>query len=52
MKKLLLVLSLMAIGLSGCYVVPYRDHDDGYHRDRDHRDHERDRGRGDREHDD
>lgn len=46
MKKLLLVLSLMVIGLSSCYVEPYRDHDDGYRRDRDHsedRDHRRDR---------
>lgn len=37
MKKLLLILSSMVIGLSGCYVAPYRDHDDGYQRDRDHR---------------
>lgn len=46
MKKLLLILSLMVIGLSSCYVRPYRDHDDGYRRDRDHnedRDHRRDR---------
>lgn len=34
MKKLLL--ALMLISLSGCYIVPYRDHDDGYWRDRDH----------------
>lgn len=43
MKKLLLILSLIAISLSGCYI---RAHDDGYHRDRDHRednDHQRDR---------
>lgn len=46
MKKLLLVLSLIAISLTGCYV---RGYDDGYRRDRDH--HERgdhDEGRGDR----
>jgi hypothetical protein len=45
MKKLLLILSLVVIGLSGCYVAPYRDHDGGYQRDRDHhghRDNERD----------
>ena len=39
MKKLLLVLSVIVISLSGCYV---RGHDEGYHRDRDHHDHERD----------
>lgn len=33
MKKILLVLSLIAISLSGCYI---RAHDDGYHRGRDH----------------
>lgn len=37
MKKLVLILSLMVTGLAGCYVGPYRDHDDGYRRDRDHR---------------
>ena len=48
MKKLLLVLSLMLIGLSGCYV---RGYDDGHHRDsgrhegNEHHDH--DEGRGD-----
>ena len=57
MKKLLLILSLTVIGLSGCYV---RGHDDGYRRDRDHRednhqsghdDHKNDRGEehGDRD---
>lgn len=35
MKKTLLVLSLVAIGLSGCYV---RGHDEGHRRDRDHHD--------------
>lgn len=54
MKKLLLVLSLIAISLSGCYIY---DHDDGYHRDRDYnRDHDHDRGHdhrdGDRHDDD
>ena len=50
MKKLLLVLSLLMVGLSGCYVVPNRGHDDGYRGDRDHRDDKNhDRGRdGDR----
>lgn len=33
MKKLLFILSLTIIGLSGCYV---KGHDDGYRRDRDH----------------
>ena len=59
MKKLLLILTLMVTGLSGCYVVPYGAHGDGYRRDRDHRedtDQKRDRndhdsGRG-REHGD
>jgi hypothetical protein len=42
MKKLLLVLSLVAVGLSGCYV---RGHDDISRRDRDHReDNERQNG--------
>lgn len=54
MKKLLLVLSLMMIGLSGCYLRAY---DDGYHRDRDHhednhRDHDHHDGDRDRDHDD
>lgn len=46
MKKLVLILSLMVTGLSGCYVVPYRGNDDGYQRDQDHREdsnHKRDR---------
>jgi hypothetical protein len=38
MKKRLLILSLMATGLSGCYIEPIRDHGGGYQRDRDHRD--------------
>lgn len=46
MKKLLLVISLIAIGLSGCYV---RGYDEGYHRDRDH--HDRDHDHHDRDHD-
>ena len=41
MKKLLLVLSIMVIGLSGCFVRGH--HDDGYHRG-----HDRDRGHDDR----
>lgn len=44
MKKLLVILSLGLIvaGMSGCYIVPYRDYD-RYHRDhsRDRDDHER-----------
>lgn len=50
MKKLLLILSLMVIGLSGCYVVPYGGHDDGYRRGRDHRE-ESDHQRGHDDHD-
>lgn len=47
MKKLLLmILGLMVLGLSGCYVAPYGDHEDGYRRDREHRD----EGRGGEEH--
>ena len=38
MKKLLLVVTLIVPVLSGCYVAPYPDHDDGYRRDRDHHD--------------
>ncbi|MEQ1592539.1 MAG: hypothetical protein ABL892_09140 [Thiobacillaceae bacterium] len=38
MKKLILISSLILIGLSGCYVVPNRGQDDGYHSNRDHRD--------------
>lgn len=36
MKKLLLILSFVVTGLSGCYIEPIRDHDDGYRRDRGH----------------
>lgn len=35
MKKLLLILSLITIGLSGCY-VKHHDHDRGYHKGHDH----------------
>jgi hypothetical protein len=49
MKKLLLMMSLLMLGLTGCYVVPHRGHDDGYRGDRDQR-HEGDRDR-DRERD-
>ena len=46
MKKLLLIASLMVIALSGCYVDPYRGHDNGYRRDQDRgQDHDQ---RGDR----
>ncbi len=59
MKKTLLILLVMTAGLSGCYVAPYRDHDDSYRRDREHRDDhdhgrahdDRDDGRGMRPHD-
>ena len=47
MKKLLVILSLMVVGLSACDDMPYRDHGDGYHRDRDHHedgDQQRNRG--------
>ena len=43
MNKLLLLASLVMMGLSGCYVVPNRGHDDGYRNGRDHRDHGGDR---------
>lgn len=49
MKKLLLVISLVTIGLSGCYV---RGHDEGYHRDRDHHDRDHDHHDRDRDHHD
>lgn len=44
MKKLILILSLLTVGLSGCYVVPHRGQNDGYRNDRDQR-HENDRDR-------
>ncbi len=44
MKRLLLISSLLALGLSGCYVVPHRGQDEGYRGDRDQR-HESDRDR-------
>lgn len=47
MKKLLLLLSVMATLLSGCYMEPIRDHDGAYHRGHDDGDHERDHHRGD-----
>ena len=37
MKKLWLILSLMVLGLSACYIEPIRDYDEGYNRDRGHR---------------
>lgn len=44
MKKLFVVLSIMLIGLSGCYV---RGYDDGHHRDSGrHEGHDRDRDEG------
>lgn len=45
MKKLLLVLTLTMVGLSGCYV---RGYDDGHRRDRDqHEDNGRHKGQDD-----
>jgi hypothetical protein len=38
MKKLLLLLGIMTMSLSGCYGVPYRDHDGGYRNDQVHHD--------------
>lgn len=55
MKKLLLVLSLIVIGLSGCYV---RGYDDGHHRDsgrhegNEHHDHDDGRNDHGNDHDD
>ncbi len=37
MKKLLLISTLIVIGLSGCYIVPFGDHEGGNRGDRDHR---------------
>ena len=45
MKKLIFILSMLAISLSACYVAPYGERDDGYRQDREHREH-RDEGRG------
>jgi hypothetical protein len=47
MKKLILILSVLAVGLTGCYVVPHRDRDDGYRDGRD-RHHDDDRSRDQR----
>jgi hypothetical protein len=47
MKKLLLLLGIMTISLSGCYGVPYRDHDGEYRNDQGH--HEQNRGHDDRD---
>ena len=47
MKKLLIIVSLLVIGLSGCIVEPYRGHDNGTRRDQDRgedRDHRQDQG--------
>ncbi len=47
MKKLLLIASLMVIGLSGCFIDPYRGHDNGYRGSQDRgqsRDHRGDQG--------
>ena len=50
MKKLMVILSLLVVGLSGCYAVPHRGRDDGYRGVRDQR-HENDRDRSDRSRD-
>ena len=48
MKKLLLLLSMIMLGLSGCYVRGY--HDDGYHRGHDqHKGHDQHRSDDGRE---
>lgn len=53
MKKLLLILSLVVTGLSGCYVEPVRVNDGGYRHDRDHReDRDQRRDHDERERDD
>lgn len=44
MKKLFLMISLITIALSGCYV---RGYDEGYHRDHDRHHHEHDRDHDD-----
>lgn len=52
MKKLLLILSLMVIGLNGCYV---RGYDEGHRRDSGHyedNDHRRGHDEGKSDHDD
>ena len=51
MKKLWLILSLMVLALSACYIEPIRDRDGGYHRDRDHDGHHQNRGDRDRDRD-
>ncbi|MFA5172072.1 MAG: hypothetical protein WC426_10945 [Sulfuriferula sp.] len=47
MKKLWLLLGIITMSLSGCYVVPYGDHDGGYRNDQGHR--EQNRGHDDRD---
>ncbi|MDR3392904.1 MAG: hypothetical protein P4L77_14335 [Sulfuriferula sp.] len=53
MKKLWLLLGIVTISLSGCYVAPYRDHDDGYRNDQGHHDdhHDQNKGHDDDHHD-
>lgn len=46
MKKLWLLLGIITLSLSGCYVVPYTDHDGGYRNDQGHHDDHRDHNRG------
>ena len=45
MKKLFATLTLVTLGITGCYGPGYRDHDNGYRRDRDHHE-DRDRRGG------
>ena len=54
MKKLVLILSMLMTGLSGCFVEPIRGGDGGYRNDREHRDgseQRRDRDGDRRDHD-
>ncbi|BBP00986.1 hypothetical protein [Sulfuriferula nivalis] len=50
MKKLLLLLGIISISLTGCYGVPYRDHDGGYHNDQGHHDDHGDQNKGHDDH--
>lgn len=44
MKNIIIILSLTLIGLSGCYLAPYRDHDESGRNNEHHQ--------GERNHDD
>ena len=49
MKRLLLLAGLLMVGLSGCYVLPDRGHDDGYRNGQDRHQHD---NRNDHDHHD